>query len=110
MKPDRRRIHIKKGAFNLEEEALRASGIKEKDRIVHYKNKLGSLIQNFIEDIPPTLHSFSRAEALFHWLWKEKPARYQSHGHNRIDEHGVSDERIVQRLIEGYGEIIKQVV
>lgn len=85
MKPDRRRIHIKKGAFDLEEEALRASGIKEKNRIVHYKNKLSSLIQNFIEDIPPTLHSFSRAEALFHWLWKEKPARYQSHGHYTLN-------------------------
>jgi hypothetical protein len=39
----------------------------------------------------------------------KKPARYPSHGHNGIDEHGVSDERVVQRLVEGYGEIIKKV-
>jgi len=42
--------------------------------------------------------------------WKEKPARYPSHGHYRIDEHGVSDARVVQRLVARYGEIIKRVV
>jgi len=94
MKPDGRSIHIEKGAFNLEEEALRASGIQEKDRIVHYKNQLRSLIRKFIDDISPTLPSSSRAEALFHWLWKEKPARYQSRGHYRLND--VIDAQITQ--------------
>jgi hypothetical protein len=86
MKPDGRSIHIEKGAFNLEEEALRASGIQEKGRIVHRKNQLKSLIRKFIDDISPTLPSSSRAEALFHRLWEEKPARYQSRGHYTLND------------------------
>jgi len=94
MKPDGRSIHMETGAFNLEDEALRASGIEEEVRITHYQNQLGSLVRKFTDDVPPTLHTFSRAEALFHWLWKENPTRYQSHGHTRLND--VIDAQITQ--------------
>ena len=86
MKPDGRSIHKDKEALNLEEEALRASGIEENVRIAHYQNQLGSLVRKFIEDTSPTLHLFSRAEALFHWLWEEKPYRYRSRGHHTLND------------------------
>jgi hypothetical protein len=86
MKPNRRRIHIEKGAFNLEEQALRASGIEEKHQTFHYQNQLDSLVRRFIKDIPSTLPSSFRAEALFHWLWREKPCRYRSRGHYRLND------------------------
>lgn len=85
VEPPQRRIDIKKGAFNLEKEALWASGIEENGRIAEYGNKLNSLIQQFTREINPTPHSFSKTEALFSWLWKEKAVRHKPHGHYKLN-------------------------
>lgn len=76
----RRRSTIKRGAFNLEKEALLASGIKEKSQLDAYREKLDHLQRQFIYEIKPTSDPVMRARALFTWLWIEKPNRYKSHG------------------------------
>jgi len=87
-------IFIKKRAFNLEEEALSASGIRERNKIAKYINKLDHLCQKFIHEVlppsdphasdPPPSNPMIRAKMLFNWLWKEKPARYKPQGNFKL--------------------------
>jgi tetratricopeptide (TPR) repeat protein len=92
----KKEIFIKKRAFNLEKEALSASGVRERDKIAKYINKLDHLCQNFIHEVlPPSDPHESdphesdpmiRARMLFDWLWKEKPARYKPHGNFKLGD------------------------
>jgi hypothetical protein len=70
--------------FNLEKEALLASGIKGKNRLAVYGKKLDYLHEQFIHQILPPPHPAGKARDLFIWLWKEKPTRYAPHGHFRL--------------------------
>lgn len=62
--------------FNLEKESLLASGLREDERIYQYMQKLEDLFQQFINSITLPSDLVTKAEALFKWLWIEKPARY----------------------------------
>jgi tetratricopeptide (TPR) repeat protein len=70
--------------FNLEKEALLASGIKGENRLAVYGKKLDYLHERFVHQILPPPHPTGNARALFTWLWKEKPTRYDSHADFRL--------------------------
>jgi len=79
-------INIKKRVFDLEKEALLASGIQKKDEIAFSINKLDHLYQQFICHIVPPSEPVEKARLLFTWLWKEKPARYKPQGNYKLSE------------------------
>jgi tetratricopeptide (TPR) repeat protein len=81
----RRRIVIKNRAFNLEKEALFASGIREKRQIAEYGEKLSSLCQEFTRETIPASHPLLKAKTLFSWLWEKKPTRYNPHGNFKLN-------------------------
>ena len=72
--------------FELEREALIASGIGEEDRIAEYLGKLRSLSKQFTaqESLPSSL--LTRARRLFNWLWKDHPTRYRRQGNYRLNQ------------------------
>ena len=78
--------HIEPTHFDLEKEALRASGIREESQIAAYQAKLAELHQAFSRETAPVVHPLSRAESLFSWLWKRKPSRYKRHGPFELTE------------------------
>ena len=82
----KRRFIIKKRTFNLEREALLASGIIEKNRLYAYADKIGHLQRQFVHKIKPAPDPVMRARALFTWIWIEKPSRYKSHGNVRLHD------------------------
>lgn len=82
----KRGYFINKRAFNLEKEALSASGIREKDKITEYVNKLDHLCQKFIHEILPPSDPLIKAKMFFDWLWKEKPVRYKPQGNFRLGD------------------------
>ena len=90
---------IKKRTFNLEREALLASGIIEKNRLDAYADKIGHFERQFVHEIKPAPDPTMRARALFTWIWIEKPNRYKSHGnfrlHDVIDAHLNEDSQSV---------------
>lgn len=73
-------------------EALLASGLREKDKIVQYVRRLDNLFQKFIPTIDPSCKPVEGARALFNWLWKEKRFRYKPQGHYRL--HDVIDAQL----------------
>ena len=77
---------IKKRAFSLEEEALLASGIQERSKIVSHLVKLDRIYQQFLHQMIPSPDSVDKARALFAWLWISKPERYKSQGNYKLDE------------------------
>ena len=72
--------------FNLEKEALLASGIKGKDELAIYENKLHLVLHQFLSKISPVRDPLTKARDLFNWLWEEKPTRYEPHGHFRLSD------------------------
>ena len=78
--------------FDLERQALIASGLTEEKLINEYKGKLCLLSEQCIaqENMPSPV--LTRAKHLFGWLWKERPNRYQPHGNYRL--HHVIDVQI----------------
>jgi tetratricopeptide (TPR) repeat protein len=82
----KRRIIIKKRAFNLEEEALLASGISERSKIVFYLAELDRLLRPFLRQMIPPPDPVDKARALFTWLWTSKPRRYKSQGSYKLNE------------------------
>ncbi|MFH1124762.1 MAG: tetratricopeptide repeat protein [Pseudomonadota bacterium] len=78
--------------FDLEREALIASGLRDEDRTSEYMAKLQSLCRPFVSqgDVPPSI--LTKAKGLFDWLWKSKPTRYRLQGHWRL--HNVIDAQI----------------
>ena len=83
---NQRRIVIKNRAFNLEREALLASGVEAKRQIAEYGKKLDSLSQKFTREKVPSSHWLLKAKELFIWLWEKKPARYKPRGSFKIDQ------------------------
>ena len=71
--------------FDLEREALFASGIREEPWISEYAAKLDSLSGPFLspKDGHPSI--LAQARRLFDGLWKGKPARYRPQGHYRLN-------------------------
>jgi tetratricopeptide (TPR) repeat protein len=72
--------------LNFEKEAFSASGIKGKNRLAIYGEKFDFLYEHFIHQISLPPHATGKARDLFHWLWKEKPGRYELHGHFRLSD------------------------
>jgi tetratricopeptide (TPR) repeat protein len=79
------RVIIRKGAFDLEREAFKASEIKEKNELAEYSSKLEDLLRQSLHQTIPASAPLTQAKALFLWLWKEKPARYEYHGCYRLN-------------------------
>lgn len=77
---------IKKRAFNLEKEALLASGIREKGKVVVCSAKLHQIHQQFVSQMMPSSEPIDQARALFTWLWIEKPTRYKPQGPFRLGD------------------------
>jgi len=76
----RRSPGINRGAFNLEKEALFASGIKEKRQFDAYAQKLDHLQWQFTHEMKHPPDPLMRARSLFAWLWIKKPTRYRTRG------------------------------
>jgi hypothetical protein len=72
--------------FDLEIEALLASGVRGDDQVAAYRGKLGHIHQQFIREMKSTFDPLTTAKALFDWLWVKKPARYELHGSYRLSE------------------------
>lgn len=70
--------------FDLEREALIASGIKEEERISAYSVKLRDLTRRFLAqgEVAPSI--LTKARGLFEWLWEDKPDRYRMKGPFRL--------------------------
>jgi tetratricopeptide (TPR) repeat protein len=81
-----RRCSIKKKTFDLEKEALKASGVRENEKIALYVGKLDDLYQRFSIETMLSSDPLYRARGLFGWLWKVKPARYKPQGYYRLNE------------------------
>jgi tetratricopeptide (TPR) repeat protein len=77
---------IKKRAFNLEEEALLASGIQDRSKIGFYVAELDRISQQFLRQMIPPPDPVDKARALFTWLWISKPDRYKSQGSYKLNE------------------------
>jgi tetratricopeptide (TPR) repeat protein len=77
---------IKKRAFNLEEEALLASGIQEKSKIDFYLVELGRIYQQFLHQMILPPDAVDKARTLFTWLWISKPDRYKFQGSYKLNE------------------------
>lgn len=73
-----------KKELDFEKEALLTSGIKGKDELAIYENKLHLVLHQFLSEISPVPDPLIKARDLFTWLWKEKPTRYGPHGHFRL--------------------------
>ncbi len=72
--------------FDLEREALIASGIKEDDRIRAYLDKLQNLYKQILADVNLSDRHLTRAKQIFNWLWHDRPHRYQRRGCYRLHE------------------------
>ena len=71
--------------FNLELEALRASGVEER-RIVHHTGLLNIIQQRLLDQVILSNHPFTKARQVFEWLWKEKPDRYKQKDHYKLSD------------------------
>ena len=72
--------------FDLEEEALRASGVQDAGLLGEYKSKLDRLYHEFEHDVESPSDDRRIARALFIWLWAQKPTRYEHGGPYRLNE------------------------
>ena len=72
--------------FNLEKEALFASGIRDEKQIQSYDERLHKLYTRFVSDVAPSDDPLIKAGHLFNWLWETKPGRYRMGGSYRLSE------------------------
>lgn len=72
--------------FDLEREALTASGLREGGQIRDYLVKLDSISRKFIPKAGREFSPLIRAEKLFNALWEERPNRYRQQGFYRLNE------------------------
>ena len=72
--------------FDLEKEALLASGIRDEAQIAVYQGRLYSLHEQFNLGVSVSHDPLTRAKQIFDWLWAIKPSRYQLHGNYRLTE------------------------
>jgi tetratricopeptide (TPR) repeat protein len=73
------------GVFDLELEAFRASGVKERD-IVQYKRLFNDLQRKFLNQVILSEAPVMKAKQAFDWLWQEKPNRYKPEGHYKLSD------------------------
>jgi tetratricopeptide (TPR) repeat protein len=78
--------------FDLEGEALIASGLEDGDRISEYLGKLDSLYQDYNLREPYDSSPLAKAGTLFDFLWKDRPKRYIKEGPFRLNQ--VVDARL----------------
>jgi len=86
-------------SFSLEKNALIASGITNDNLIATYARKLNKLTQRFIHEVKPIRDPLTTANALFNWLWIQKPDRYALHGYYRL--HHAIDSQLSKSSIAG---------
>jgi tetratricopeptide (TPR) repeat protein len=72
--------------FDLEREALIASGLEDEDRIGEYLAKLDSLYREHKPSESLNSHPLAKARMLFDSLWKDRPNRYTREGQFRFNE------------------------
>jgi tetratricopeptide (TPR) repeat protein len=70
--------------FHFEKEVLLASGVNGKDELANYENRLHLILQHFLSENFQAPDPFIRSKALFSWLWKGKPTRYEIRGQFRL--------------------------
>ena len=73
------------GVFDLEVEAFRASGVKER-YIVRYKRLFNDLQRRFLNQVALSEAPVIKAKQAFEWLWQEKPNRYKPEGHYKLSD------------------------
>ncbi len=73
-------------SYDLEREALTASGLKECDRINQYLTKLQHLHGQFLSNVTTSDSALTRAKQLFDWLWNDRPNRYRPEGCYKLYE------------------------
>lgn len=78
--------------FDLERQALIASGLEDKNKIAEYLGKFFSLSNQYMAEESSPSSALERARYLFTWLWRISPTRYRSHGNFRL--HHVIDAQI----------------
>ena len=71
--------------FNLEFEALRASGA-EANRIEYYRRQLDVLKFSLMRQINLSDNPFARSRQVFEWLWRQKPQRYKRNGPYKLHD------------------------
>ncbi len=72
--------------FDLEKEALLASGIKDDAVITGYLEGLHYLHEQFTSRIALSHDPLTKAKQLFDWLWAVKPSRYQLYGNYKLSD------------------------
>jgi len=72
--------------FNLEREALIASGLEGEKKILDYHAKFDLISQEYIPKEHADAPLLEMARTVFDSLWKERPNRYTSHGPFRINQ------------------------
>ena len=73
-------------SFNLENESLLASDLKENRQLLEYGKKLDELTKQFVGHMKPPREAVEKAKVLFHWLWERKPGRYKLGGQFRLTD------------------------
>ena len=73
-------------SFDLEKEALIASGLTSEAMIRTYLSKLDCILRQSITKDNKGLSITARSKKIFESLWKDKPQRYRQHGHFRFDD------------------------
>jgi tetratricopeptide (TPR) repeat protein len=82
-------------AYDLETQALIASGLREKKRISEYRDKLSAISGRFMTAKSMSFPVVARARCLFHGLWQDNPKRYQQKGNYRLNQ--VIDAQLMGR-------------
>jgi tetratricopeptide (TPR) repeat protein len=72
--------------FDLEKEALTASGLRDKDRRRDYLCKLDSIFLKFLPKEVDRYSPLTSAKKLFKALWKDRPNRYRPEGFYRLND------------------------
>jgi len=72
--------------FNLEKEALLASGVRNHEEFSAYLENLHYLYEQFTSQITFSHEPLIGAKQLFDWLWETKPSRYQIHSSYKLTD------------------------
>jgi hypothetical protein len=72
--------------FDLEKEALIASGVQSEEVIHDYHNKFDFLSQECLPSVHVDVPPLERARTAFNCLWKDRPNRYIHHGPFRLNQ------------------------
>jgi tetratricopeptide (TPR) repeat protein len=72
--------------FNLAKEALKASGLRDAQRIVEYLDKLELLAARFALRADAPLSVSAGAKMLFEGLWQHRAGRYRPNGNYRLNK------------------------